>query len=85
MIHSEDNTKVETKITDEGDIFIYCPKCERVWHMATNVVKAPEEKREFKYGGAELDLALVKTGKAKPKRRIDAAMLAKTVFPEAYK
>ena len=85
MIHSEDNTKVETKITDEGEIFIYCPKCGRVWETPAKVMKEPEEKREFKYGGAELDLALVKTGKSKGKGKSDTAASAKRVFPEAFK
>lgn len=85
MIHSEDGAKVETKITDEGELFIFCPKCKRIWETSMETIKKPREVRPFKYDGAEIDLDLgsdesVKT-KLKTKKPIEAA---KELFPDAF-
>ncbi|MGD1119994.1 MAG: hypothetical protein ABR886_11005 [Dehalococcoidales bacterium] len=86
MIHSQDNTKVETKITDEGDLFVFCPECRGIWQTSLNVIHEPKEDRTINYGGAGITLAAVPSGKAKTKKSSDRkAALAKELFPEAYK
>lgn len=85
FIHSEDNTEVKAKITDEGELLMFCPKCKRIWETELKVIKQPREVRPFKYDGAEIDLDMgssesVKT-KLKTKKPVE---LAKELFPEAF-
>ncbi len=85
FIHSEDNTEVRVKITDEGEMFVFCPKCNHIWESELKVIKEPREVRPFKYNGAEIDLDMgssesVKT-KLKTKKPLEAA---KELFPEAF-
>ena len=85
MIHSEDGAKVETKITDEGELFIFCPKCKRIWETSMETIKKPRESGRLNMTEQEIDLDLgsdesVKT-KLKTKKPIEAA---KELFPDAF-
>ena len=86
-IHSEDNTKVQTKITNGGELFLFCPECKGIWETALTVVKKPRETRKIDYGGAKIDLAVVPEAKTKTKNKTAKEMtaLAKELFPEAFK
>jgi hypothetical protein len=80
FIHELDKTETRMKITDEGDLFIYCPECKGIWEMPMKVVKKPREVREINYGGSKLTLNVAMENKEKK----DLAVIAKTMFPEAY-
>ena len=85
FIHNEDNTEVQAKITDDGQLFIFCPKCNRIWETSLETIKKPREVRPFKYDGAEIDLDLGSDESVKEllkaKKPIETA---KGLFPKAF-
>ena len=86
MIHSEDNARVEVKITNDGDLFVFCPECRGVWQMSLNTVHKPKEVRPITYGGGGINLDL---GSSESAIQMRTAMpkedIARELFPEAFK
>jgi len=87
IIHNEDNTEVKMKITDEGDLFLFCPECNSIWETKLSAVKKPRETRQISYGEAKLNLDVDASGAAKAKSRkpSETTAIAKEIFPEAFK
>jgi len=85
MIHSEDNTKVEMKITDDGRLFVFCPECHGVWETSLQTVHKPKEARPITYGGAGINLDMGSSESAPRKKSADGKAAAKELFPEAFK
>ena len=86
MIHSSDNGEVKTKITDDGDLFVFCPECRGVWQTSLNVIHKPDEGRPINYGGSGIKLDSVESGKEKSKKSAGGkAAVAKDLFPEAFR
>lgn len=86
IIHSEDNAKIEMKVTDEGDLFLFCPECHAVWQTSLNNVHKPKGVRPITYGGTGINLDMGSSEKAAPKKPAEGkAALAKKLFPDAFK
>ena len=85
MIHYDDNAEVKTKITNDGNLFVYCPECGGVWQTNLNVIHKPKEVREIKYGGTGINLGMGSSGEPPRKKSSDnKEAMAKALFPEAY-
>ena len=85
MIHSKDNAEVKTKITDDGDLFVFCPECHGVWQTSLNVIHQPREARPITYAGTGINLDVVPSAKAKSRKPSDRkAATARELFPEAF-
>jgi hypothetical protein len=86
MIHNEDNGELLMKISDEGDLFVYCAECGGVWQTSLNVIRQPKESRPIKYGGTGINLDMGSSEKPSGKKSAGGkTALAKTMFPEAFK
>jgi len=86
MIHNEDNTKVEMKITDDGQLLVYCPECKGVWETSLQTVHKPKEARPITYGGTGINLDMGSSESVTRKKSSGGkAGIAKELFPEAFK
>lgn len=86
MIHSEDNAKVEVKITNDGDLFVFCPECRGIWQMSLDTINKPKVARPITYGGSGINLDMGSSESAIPLRAVMSKEdIAKGLFPEAFK
>jgi len=85
MIHSEDNGVLDIKITNEGDLYVFCPECKGIWQTNLELVHKPDVGRQINYGGTGIKLGLGSAETSVKKPSPSKASVAKKLFPEAYK
>jgi hypothetical protein len=81
FIHDTDQTELKIKIDDNGDLFLYCPKCKRLW---TGTFKAMRQSRTARTA-PNLRVGTSGSGTRGMRSQDRITKLARKAFPTAFK